>query len=40
MAFSNEEKQALLTLKGVGETVIQRLEQIGIDSYQKLTSPA
>lgn len=33
MAFTKEEKQSLLALKGVGETVIKRLEQIGIDSF-------
>ncbi|MCF6245022.1 MAG: helix-hairpin-helix domain-containing protein [Sulfurovum sp.] len=37
MAFSKEEKQALLTIKGVGETVIKRLENIGIDSFAKLS---
>jgi len=36
MAFTKEEKQSLITLKGVGETVIKRLEQIGIDSFDKL----
>ncbi|WP_211343637.1 hypothetical protein [Neptunomonas concharum] len=29
MSFSATEKEKLLTLKGVGETVIARLEQIG-----------
>jgi hypothetical protein len=29
MHFSNEERQAMLQLKGVGATVITRLEQIG-----------
>jgi len=38
MAFTKEEKQSLLTLKGVGETVIKRLEQIGIDSFEKLAT--
>jgi len=38
MAFSKEEKQALHTIKGVGETVIKRLEQIGIDSFNKLST--
>jgi ribosomal protein S13 len=37
MAFTQEEKQALLALKGVGETIIKRLEQINIDSYEKLS---
>ena len=32
MPFSDTERSALLTVKGVGNTVIQRLEQMGIDS--------
>ena len=32
MAFSDEERAALLALKGVGPTVLQRLKEIGIDS--------
>ncbi|WP_319379787.1 hypothetical protein [Thiomicrorhabdus sp.] len=36
MAFSAQEKAALLELKGVGMTVIQRLEEIGIDSFERL----
>lgn len=36
MAFSANEKAALLTVKGVGEKVIMRLEQMGIDSLDKL----
>lgn len=36
MAFSVEEKQALLDVKGVGPTVIKRFEEIGIDSFAKL----
>lgn len=36
MAFNKTERSALLTVKGVGETVIGRLEQIGIDSISKL----
>ena len=36
MAFTETEKAALLTVKGVGEKVIMRLEQIGIDSLDKL----
>jgi len=38
MAFTEQEKTALLELKGVGLTVIQRFEQIGIDSFEKLAS--
>lgn len=36
MAFSPTERTALLALKGVGPTVITRLEQIGIDSLAEL----
>lgn len=36
MAFSESEKSALLAVKGVGPTVIQRFEQIGIDSFSVL----
>lgn len=36
MAFTKTEKAALLTVKGVGEKVIMRLEQMGIDSLDKL----
>ncbi|MBL0949141.1 MAG: helix-hairpin-helix domain-containing protein [Pseudomonas sp.] len=36
MPFSLNEYQALLNVKGVGPTVVQRLEQIGIDSLHEL----
>ncbi|MBI0097400.1 MULTISPECIES: helix-hairpin-helix domain-containing protein [unclassified Snodgrassella] len=36
MAFTETEKAALLTVKGIGEKVIMRLEQMGIDSLDKL----
>jgi len=36
MAFSATEKAQLLALKGVGPTVIQRFEEIGIDSLAQL----
>ncbi|ALE87694.1 Pathogenicity locus [Pseudomonas versuta] len=36
MSFSLEERTALLALKGVGPTVITRLEQMGIDSLTEL----
>ncbi|PIT12584.1 helix-hairpin-helix domain-containing protein [Snodgrassella alvi] len=36
MAFNATEKAVLLTVKGVGEKVILRLEQMGIDSLAKL----
>lgn len=38
MAFSESEKAALLELKGVGPTVVKRLEEIGIDSFAELAS--
>ena len=38
MAFSKEEKEELLKVKYVGETVIKRFEQIGIDSLEKLSN--
>ncbi|RXJ54138.1 helix-hairpin-helix domain-containing protein [Candidatus Marinarcus aquaticus] len=37
MPFSKEEKQKLLEVKFVGETVIRRFEQIGIDSLEALS---
>lgn len=36
MPFPTEEHQALLKVKGVGPTVVQRLKQIGINSLQEL----
>jgi len=36
MGFNEQEKQALLALKGVGPTVIKRFEEIGISSLQQL----
>ena len=36
MPFSREERTALLALKGVGPTVITRLEQMGIESLAEL----
>ena len=38
LAFSESEKLALLEVKGVGITVISRLEEIGIDSFEKLSA--
>ena len=37
MAFSSQEKAALLAVKGVGPTVIKRFEEIGIHSFSELT---
>lgn len=36
MGFPAAEKEKLLALKGVGETVIARLEQIGFSSLSQL----
>lgn len=36
MQFSETERQAMLKLKGVGSTVIHRLEQIGFYSLAEL----
>lgn len=36
MGFPAAEKEKLLALKGVGETVITRLEQIGFSSLSQL----
>lgn len=38
MPFSSNERQALLTLKGVGPTIIARLEEMGYDSLAQLAS--
>ena len=38
MAFSEQERSALLALKGVGPTVIKRLEEIGIGSLAELAN--
>jgi len=36
MSFSTDERKALLALKGVGPTVIARLEQLGYESFAHL----
>lgn len=36
MPFSSDERHALTQLKGVGDTVVDRLEQIGIDNLAQL----
>ena len=38
MPFSPKEHAALLALKGVGPTVIARLEQMGIESFTELST--
>lgn len=37
MSFSTEERNALLALKGVGPTVLARLEAMGIESLAQLS---
>lgn len=36
MAFERSERCLLLSSRGIGPTVVQRLEQVGIDSLAKL----
>ncbi|MCC9660357.1 helix-hairpin-helix domain-containing protein [Pseudoalteromonas sp. MB41] len=36
MPFNEQERAALLALKGVGPTVVKRFEEIGIDSFEQL----
>lgn len=36
MGFNQQEKAALLAVKGVGPTVVKRFEEIGIDSFAML----
>lgn len=38
MPFSDEEAQSLLAVKGIGKTVLQRLQQMGLDDAAKLTA--
>ena len=38
MAFSEQEKKHLLELKYVGDKIIERLQQMGFDSFEKLRS--
>ncbi len=38
MGFGTDEKEQMLALKWVGETVIGRLEQIGFSSLDELSS--
>ncbi|WP_355660983.1 helix-hairpin-helix domain-containing protein [Halomonas salifodinae] len=38
MSFSVQERDALLALKGVGPTVVTRLEQLGYDSLTRLAA--
>ena len=36
--FSQEEPQSLLAEKGIGKTVLQRLQQMGLDDVAKLAA--
>lgn len=38
MPFSDEEAQSLLTVKGIGKTVLQRLQQMGLDDVATLAA--
>ncbi len=38
MPFPPEERQALLAIKGVGPTVVARLEQMGFESLAQLST--
>jgi len=38
MGFSKSEKEQMLALDGVGETVVARIEQIGFSSLSELAS--
>ena len=41
MSWSEEEKRSLLSEKGIGETILKRLEEMGLDDVKILavTSP-
>ncbi len=38
MAFSDAEKEVLLSVKGVGPTVLKRFEEVGIDTLSALAT--
>lgn len=38
MPFSESEKRELMGVKGVGSTVIKRFEEVGLDSFEKLSA--
>ena len=38
MPFSDEEAQSLLAVKGIGKTVLQRLQQMGLDDIATLAA--
>ena len=38
MAFTEAQTQSLLAVKGIGETVLQRLQQMGLDDVAELAA--
>lgn len=38
MPFTDEEVQSLLAVKGIGKTILQRLQQMGLDNVAKLAA--
>ncbi len=38
MPFTDEEVQSLLAVKGIGKTVLQRLQQMGLDDVAMLAA--
>ncbi|WP_107853381.1 recombinase RecA [Neisseria elongata] len=38
MPFTEEQTQSLLAVKGIGKTVLQRLQQMGLDDVAKLAT--
>lgn len=38
MPFTDEETQSLLAVKGIGKTVLQRLQQMGLDDVATLAA--
>lgn len=38
MPFSDEEAQSLLAVKGIGKTLLQRLQQMGLDDVATLVA--
>ena len=38
MPFTDEEAQSLLAVKGIGKTILQRLQQMGLDDVAALAA--
>ncbi|WP_455028266.1 recombinase RecA [Neisseria sp.] len=38
MPFTDEEVQSLLAVKGIGKTILQRLQQMGLDDVARLAA--